>query len=87
MERKITICKCYLKKLDSHMGTDGQDMEPKEDDLSVCIYCATISKFDKDLNLSPISVEELDIIKLIDFDAWVYLQRASSLIMAKIRNN
>ncbi len=37
----------------------GEDAQlPEVDDISVCAYCATVSKFDKDFNLIPLTEQE-----------------------------
>lgn len=58
---KNNICKNCNAKLDA--GTSLQNHQPKEGDISICIYCLTITTFDSDLNLIPMSKAQLDELK------------------------
>jgi len=57
-EYKMTnaICPSCAKPLD---GAAGGDQAPAPGDFSICIYCATILKFDKNLDLEVLSQKEL----------------------------
>ncbi len=79
-------CKGCLKTIDAHTAVEG-DHVPTVGDLSICLYCGRISMFDPDLNLSPMSKEELEQMRVEDFENWRTLQRASALIAAEIKKN
>jgi hypothetical protein len=54
----VSICPVCGNKLDAATPTDKESGTPSSGDISICIYCATISVFDDKLKLSPITNEE-----------------------------
>jgi len=48
-------------KLDAHANMG--DASPQPGDISVCAYCFTISKFDSNLDLQPLTRNELTELK------------------------
>lgn len=51
-------CRNCNETLDAHAPMEGNEII-KEGDLSICGYCGAISLFDKELNLVPMTPEEL----------------------------
>jgi hypothetical protein len=57
-------CRYCGKTLDAHW--EQKNEKPKEGDFSICGYCGTLSKFNAQLILTPLTPEEL--VKLNDED-------------------
>lgn len=59
------ICKKCNRRLRTFTNiSTGEMQEPVEDSITVCAFCATICKFDKDKNQVPLTSEEgLQLIK------------------------
>lgn len=57
---KLEKDKCPIcgKELDSATSAHGND-RPSPGDISICIYCATILRFDENLKLGEFPQEEL----------------------------
>jgi hypothetical protein len=76
-----TTCK---KLQDAHKSLDT-DAVPRPGDLSICLYCATLSKFDEDLNLIPLTPQELEDIKSTDAGAYQVMMKAAIHITQLIK--
>lgn len=72
------ICKTCLNALDA--ATSLEEDTPRENDLSVCIYCGTIAKFDSDMCLTPLSDVELEIIERDNPEAMNSLNQIVTII-------
>jgi hypothetical protein len=70
--------KCSYRFTD-HKNLNNEE-KPKKGDYTVCIDCGTIGIFDKELNLVPIPVGTLEILKSKNIDTWNQLMKASELI-------
>lgn len=81
-----TYCKTCNGAQDSHGNITG-DWGPKENDVSVCLYCGTISLFDKDLNLIAMPEKEMDVIRNNEPDNWRAIEVASEYIKERIAKN
>lgn len=75
------ICPNCKKDLDSI--SHEQDRLPKPDDLSVCIYCGELLKFDE--NLCLILPNEDGIIELMQTDSWIKIRRTQDVIFRMIK--
>ena len=53
----VSICSTCSLELDMASGKRGTS--PKEGDVSICKGCGQLAKFDKDLKLIPIEIEDL----------------------------
>lgn len=84
---KTTHCKTCMATLNGHMSTEKPEISPRPKDISVCYYCGTVSKFDKELNLVSVTLEELDWIKRKQPDSWKLLEEISEKIKQKIQKN
>lgn len=51
-------CRLCHNIIDAHASVKG-DIAPRPNDFSVCLYCGTLSKFDEELNLIPLTPSEL----------------------------
>jgi len=73
------VCiKCF-KSLDTAASTElGRG--PKENDLSVCAYCGTISKYTENLSLSPMCKSELTELEKKDPEAYAQLKKVERMI-------
>lgn len=62
LERKVRMpeatCPSCKKKVDGASGVTGARV-PKPDDLSVCIYCASVSQYDASMQLKTFDVNAL----------------------------
>jgi len=54
---KMNHCLACGKDLDGAMNVDDT-RGPQEGDVSICIYCGTLSVFTKDIDLRPMTFEE-----------------------------
>lgn len=54
------VCPGCGHQLDGATKPDDEKLKPKGGDVSVCMYCASISFFNADLTLRLVSQEELD---------------------------
>ena len=79
-------CATCNHTIDAHTGFD-HDEAPLPHDLTVCIYCGTISEFDDDMNLIPVSPEELAKVKEEDEQAWAVITHASYLVKQRLSEN
>ena len=88
--KKITIMETHCKSchhiIDAHTSI-GDDAIPNEGDLSICFYCGVVSTFDADLNLIPMTEEELSTLRVIDYDNWLNIQKAALYIQQHIKKN
>lgn len=66
-------------------SADGKDEKPVQGNISVCIYCGAIAKFDENLCLEPLDEGELQVIKLVEPHSYDLLMDAVRLI--KERNH
>jgi hypothetical protein len=57
---KENICKGCGVTLDAATTADGSENVLESGDLSVCANCGVIAKFDDDLSLQPLTIEEID---------------------------
>jgi hypothetical protein len=51
-------CPCCKKELDAATSINEKDALPSPGNLSICFYCATVSRFDKDLKLEELTTEQ-----------------------------
>lgn len=80
-------CKKCFYAWDSHSNTDDNKNPPQENDLTICFYCGTISKFDKDLNLIELTESELLELKQEYPKEWEALKAYATDIKQKIKQN
>ena len=66
-------------------SADGKSEVPEKGNISICIMCANVAKFDEDLCLEPLSEGELNHIKKVDPKSYRLLMDAVRLI--KERNH
>ena len=60
MSIKLPPCKCpkCSKTLDSATSTvDDDSIKPEQGTVTICLYCAAVLEFDKDMTLIPIRGE------------------------------
>lgn len=80
-------CKMCGSPNDGYTAVDNggeEDDRPKEGSLSVCLYCSSIGKFDKDMNIVPLEKEELEYVMTNYPDLYLklkFLQEMSRRIM------
>jgi len=70
-------CKNCDYLLDAHLSVDEEDVQPQEGDYSVCFGCGAISTFDKDLNIEPLTAEQLLELYKDDDDLFLKLKNVS----------
>jgi hypothetical protein len=78
-----SICLQCLKVLDAATGVDHDDV-PKVGDITICAYCATVGKFDENMSLREISVEELE--EINQTNPLVYDEIARVVVLIKQTN-
>lgn len=81
-----TRCKTCYHKIDA-VTSAGHKSKPQKNDLSICLNCGTISSFDEHLDLVPLSDDDIDKLYAHNYQNWLTLQRASSYIKKKIKEN
>jgi hypothetical protein len=79
-------CTACFKKLDAHTAVEG-DHVPKEGDFTVCIGCGTASKFDKDLNLVPLTPDDVTYLETEAPETLMLLNQAAFLIRQRNAQN
>ena len=67
--------------LDAATAFEG-DHKPRENDITICIKCGSISQFNKDFSLRPVTQEFLDKLEKDDEKTFLMLSRASGHIKA-----
>lgn len=80
-----SICLTCLTVVDAASNMDGGDDAPTEGDISICAYCATVGKFNENMSLEPITMEELKEIE--EADPMVYDEIAKVVYAIKAKNN
>jgi hypothetical protein len=80
IESKCCTCGSLI---DSHSSENGA--EPEKDDITVCCYCGTFSKFDENLNLVKMTIPELLVIAEEDPDSMAGLLNYQSAIKMELR--
>lgn len=78
-----TVCRSCGHKLDANT-TIKDDTSPKKDDISICVYCGTVSKFDEKLNLVPLTNNELKDIRESDPDCYMEMQKILTSLTQRI---
>lgn len=78
-------CRTCLQKNTGHKDTGG-DAVPAPGDFTICYYCATVSRFDKDMNLIPLTDEDMGYLQKHP-DVLTTLQKASFLIKQRTAQN
>lgn len=73
-------CKTCGRNNSGHYCPQLPIASPKENDVSVCIYCGEITKFDKELNLIPIEKTDFIDLEKNHIDTLIILQQTSFLI-------
>lgn len=61
-------CNVCHHKLDSHTNPNGA--LPQEGDISICVYCGNLSRFDKNLKIVSLTEEEIEKLKTSDPEAF-----------------
>lgn len=82
-----TYCKSCFHEINDHESATGEKSKPFENDLSICISCGTLSRFDKNLNLIPLTDDQIQYLYINDYKNWLTLQRASNIIKKRINGN
>lgn len=59
MKTKENHCPGCKNKIDGCTPVDGENVMPKKDDITVCIYCSMILSFNADLTLKVITDEQI----------------------------
>lgn len=88
---KETKCPTCQHKVDAFTEvTEGLDTsieqgidretQPQEGNLSLCLYCGNLSRFNKDLDLVELSPEEQFEVAKEDADLWDYLMKVRQAI-------
>lgn len=80
-------CRTCLKQLDGATSLKDEKNKPREGDFSCCFYCATISRFDKDLNLVPATTADIEELERNDPEALILLQQAAFYIRKRNAQN
>lgn len=70
--------------LDAATAVDGGDYSPKENDLTVCVYCGEMHQFDADLKLHPLTEEQKVAIQEDAPETWEILSNAQAHIRADL---
>lgn len=83
MQTKLTESKCAScgHILDTATGVE-EGTTPSVNDLTVCVYCGELHRFDEDLKLVLLTEEEIEEIKDQAPDVWNTLSSAQSHIKA-----
>jgi len=55
---KTHNCLCCGKSLNGATESKGEDVSPSPGDISICMYCTTIARFNKDLQLEELTPQE-----------------------------
>jgi hypothetical protein len=71
--QKCTVCK---KTLDGHTSVGEKDLIPKEGDISICVYCGTIYRYNAELTLHQLTDTELRILAKTEPSVYVKVKRA-----------
>jgi hypothetical protein len=72
--------KCY-KDLSVNTALDG-DHQPREKDISVCLYCGNVAIFQKDMTLRDMTSEEWEQVQPV---SWSMIRRTQREIANKIK--
>jgi hypothetical protein len=90
MKDRIVIpeieCQTCHYIIDSTSGA-FEDAWPRKGDLTVCMKCGTPSLFDENLNMIPLSPQELDEIEVTDREAFVQLRKVQAVIDKRNKKN
>ena len=65
----------------------GHDAKPLAGDYSICIECGAFLKYDKDLNVTEISIIDVSNLMLVNRKAAIQLVAAQVLIRQRIKMN
>lgn len=80
----MSYCRNCKHELDAHSAAEGENRPPQKGDVSVCAYCGTPSLFDEELNLIPLTGEELKDIRENDPDCYRVMQNLLTIITRRI---
>jgi len=79
-------CKVCLKPLDAHLSTKPNET-PEPGSVSICNYCGKISVFDKEMNLRPITDEEIKNVEKYHPVQWRMIKAIEKGIMIRNKLN
>lgn len=65
-----------------HMTEDGET-NPRPEDLSVCSNCGTLSKFDSNLDLVPLTDQEIHQLRNHDRELWADLLACQGMTLSR----
>ena len=78
------LCRSCFHKIDAHTAIEDTQKLPMMDDLSICAYCGTWSKFDEHGNLLPLTPVDIEDIIKNDHIAYKQLVKGSEIIKKRI---
>jgi hypothetical protein len=84
---KLQKCPNCLYEMDCSTGLRKEDSNPEPGSISICLKCGALCEFDQDMNLVPLTKDQLEEIKRTDPDAWRIIAASQSLIRARIKHN
>lgn len=76
-------CRSCCKIVDAHTSVEGDNC-PVPNDFSVCFYCGTLSKFDEELNLIPLTSRELVTLNEADPETFDLLIKTRTVILQQL---
>ncbi len=81
-------CNFCGKAQDTHSSFGpSESVQPRPNDLSICLYCGTICLFDESLNLAPMSDADLETLLNEDPDLFTFAIRIQLQIREQIQKN
>lgn len=60
---KPTTCMSCKKEMDASTPLTADGDQPKKNDLTICAYCGTMSKFDEQMDIVPLPESEIEELK------------------------
>jgi hypothetical protein len=76
-------CRACLKPVDVHCNVDDEQLQPQKGDVSVCMYCGTVSVYD--YNLKLVQPTYCDVQEMKTVGIWRQILSIQKLINEKIR--
>jgi len=77
----ITNCPHCNHEIDTNTNVKDETLKPKEGDLSVCFYCATVLVFGKDLKQRVATKSELEVLEKEDPEVHNELMKHGAAVM------